>query len=135
MSDSDIKAEASAVAEADSDTRIMEGVKEFRVKTTEGARFLLRAFVANGGWYSGDKEQARRKKLGRAIGKGEPPADPALQASWNVKPCHFWLSDRLREHARKCLTFFLSKGAIANDLDDDAFDNLMIELGMQITDP
>lgn len=116
------------------DTRIIDGAKEFRIQTNRGARFLLRALVSNGGWYSGAKELSRRKRLGKAIGKDTPPTDPVLHAAWEKEPCDFWLSDRLKEHARKCVNFFLDKGSFSGSLDDDAFDDLLIELGIEMQD-
>lgn len=115
-------------------TRVVDGAKEYQITTTRGARYLLRAFVANGGWYTGAKEYARRKKLAKAIGKDDLPTDPGQHDAWNKEPCDFWLSDRLKEHARKCVTFFLDKGMMSAGLDDDAFDSLLVDLGIEVKD-
>ena len=121
-------------ANGDGETRMMDGVKEFRIITTRGARYLLRAFVGNGGWYNGQKEYKRRKNLAKAIGKDEPPTDKALHETWNAAPAEFWLTDKLKEHARKCLTYHLDHGQMQGGLDDEYFDALMVELGIELKD-
>lgn len=125
---------AVAPEKLDPDTRIEDGTKEFRIKTTNGCRFLLRAFVSQGGWYKGAKELARRRKLAKAIGKEDPPTAKGAQEVWDKVVCEFWLSDKLKEHARKCLTFIVDQGAISGGLDDDGFEQLMVELGMEMKD-
>ena len=123
-----------AAVAANPDLRVVDGEQQQRIVTTNGCTFMLRTMVAQPGWANGAKEFARARKLGKAIPKLKPPTDDTAKESWELAPCEFWLSDRLREHARKCCASFLDRAATSIPLDDDNFETLLIRLGVVLKD-
>lgn len=120
--------------ETTSDTRVVDGEQQLRVRTTRGVALLFRALVAGGGWYQGAKEFARARKLGKAVPKQTPPTDTEAHEEWAKEPLELWLSDRLREHGRKCLTHHLDRGSFSGFLDDDAVESFIVAMGVSLKD-
>ncbi len=119
---------------ADSSTRIVDGEKQHRIRTTNGMAVLFRALIGQGGWYTGAKEFSRARKLAKAVGKLETPKDPEDAKRWSAEAYEFWLSERLRDHGKKCIGFLLERGLLSTAPDDDAIEPFLIDLGMSLKD-
>lgn len=123
------------MTDTDDSTRIVDGEKQHRIRTTNGVAVFFRALVSQPGWHQGAKEFSRARNLAKAIGKHEPPGGTAAGAEeWSKAPCEFWLSERLRDHGKKCLTAMLDKGVIGAAPDDDAIEPFLIDMGLSLKD-
>ncbi len=130
-------ATAPEAAPTDADSRVQDGEKQHRIRTTRGVALLFRALVSQGGWYTGAKEFSRARKLAKAIGSKEemkPPEDKDENKAWGEEPYDFWLSERLRDHGKKCLSFFLEKGAFSSAPDDEAIEPFLLNMGISLKD-
>jgi hypothetical protein len=125
--------EPTATPAVDASSRIVDGEKQHRIRTTNGVAVFFRALVCQPGWHQGAKEFARARKLAKAIGQHKAPEGADVEA-WSKEPCEFWLSERLRDHGKKCLTVMLDKGVIGAAPDDDAIEPFLIDLGLSLKD-